>query len=532
MHPVKNLLLKGLGSLVSFALFCTHQVFCRRTLILMAAFSPVSITFLLTVPPLWNGYDGMVQIASKPGELTIIQYPFVYPLFSRIPIYAAGIVSSLLRGAWPHIHIMQTVILSDAGIYLLLAAQHLLLLLSLALFVKACTNSRLTAGLIVVLLASNASFFAAAHMVSTEGLSVSLTILLIALALKIFSLDKVHTHYLIAFGLCLYLDVLTRHVNAVFAALLPLSCLLGIVTQWRYDRQALLNYSKMFLTTIGLGLACLLMASWTTRLLCWTFNLQHRSIVGRAAIERLDFVTRLSDKEREALQTRLEAKTNDPIIKQAIVTLTQHKTQWPEAFEILDPEIGRRFPHPEKQGSNATKDRHLNEVCRLYYLSFHPQLLLEIKQSIWKAMLTTPSELAGNLLKSAEWSIDLYLKDGFYRKSVEGMSSCSANAKERIISFSHCNYLNLWSRASNLLQMIIALAGIALLWVTGTGDRRKLVFALSIAITGSLVAVMTFALVTYLARYTLPTCISTFTMLGTVAGAFKRRIREDKSQQV
>jgi len=45
----------------------------------------------------------------------------------------------------------------------------------------------------------------------------------------------------------------------------------------------------MLMVSAALGFACMLMASWTTKLFCRVFGLEYRSIVGRAVVERIDF---------------------------------------------------------------------------------------------------------------------------------------------------------------------------------------------------------------------------------------------------
>src|SRR5207302_10833434 len=142
----------------------------------------------------------------------------------------------------------------------------------------ACTSSRLMAGALVVLFASNAAFFVPAQMVSSEALSVSLTILLIATGLKILSEEDPPGRYYAAFAVCLYLELMTRHVNSVFAGLLPLASLLGVLTHWRGNGEARARFIRMLMVSAALGLACMLMATWTTKLLCRAFGLEYRSI--------------------------------------------------------------------------------------------------------------------------------------------------------------------------------------------------------------------------------------------------------------
>jgi hypothetical protein len=515
--------------ITGFLSSCLREVFNRRTLALMAAFSPVSITFLLTVPPLWCGYDGMIQIAGEPGELTIIQYPIAYPLFSRTFIYATEIVGALAKGSWPHIDITQNVVLSDAGIYTLLAFQHLLLLLALAFLVRACTSSRLMAGVLVVLFASNAAFFVAAQMVSSEALSVSLTILLIATGLKIASQEAPPGRYYAAFAVSLYVELMTRHVNSVFAGLLPLASLLGIVTRWRGNGDARASFVRMLMISAALGLGCMLMATWTTKLLCRAFGLDYRSIVGRAAVERIDFVNRLPDDERNALLARLQAKANDPITKQALGILWEgrHHWGWVEAFQKLGPLILERHPGMKRKSLRLMEDRYLNELCKLYFLSFHPQLVGEMKQSIWLGFTTSPTTLSRQLVKQAAWSIDVYNNEGYFHESVAGLASCGPDAKKKIVALERSAYLRVWDRAPGLALFGIGTVGAGILWFSRTGDRRRLLFAVATAVTGLLIVAMTFFLIPYVPRYTLPMCISAFAMVGTVAGAFRRRPRDD-----
>jgi len=137
-----------------------------------------SVYFFYCFPPLWRDSDGFFQLASGINEITLIHWPPLYCLSARVFLLVGALVEGVLRGALGHFHwSFGKPTFTDAGIYVLLAAQHLALMSSLLVMVAALTGRfwvRLTLALGFAL---NPSLYAFAHCVGTEALSNPLMLL-------------------------------------------------------------------------------------------------------------------------------------------------------------------------------------------------------------------------------------------------------------------------------------------------------------------------------------------------------------------
>jgi hypothetical protein len=49
------------------------------------------------MPAALADYDGLIRISSRAGEMTVLQYPTAYPLFSRLHVWAARIIEGKLH---------------------------------------------------------------------------------------------------------------------------------------------------------------------------------------------------------------------------------------------------------------------------------------------------------------------------------------------------------------------------------------------------------------------------------------------------
>src|ERR1700756_6014762 len=100
-----------------------------RDLIWIVVLVVPSLYILFTLPPLWRDTDGFNEIASTFAPKGIIHWLPGYCLGGRLIVFAGSIIGSLLGGhGIPYLSISMTP-LNDAGIYTLIVAQPLFLVL-------------------------------------------------------------------------------------------------------------------------------------------------------------------------------------------------------------------------------------------------------------------------------------------------------------------------------------------------------------------------------------------------------------------
>ena len=146
-----------------------------------------SVYFFYRFPPLWRDSDGFFQLGSGINEITIIHWPPLYCLSARVFLLAGALVEGALHGALGHFHwSFGKPTFTNTGMYVLLAAQHLALVVSLLVTVATLAGKLWVRLLLALGFALNPSLYAFAHCVGTEAFSNPLTLLTFAASVKAF----------------------------------------------------------------------------------------------------------------------------------------------------------------------------------------------------------------------------------------------------------------------------------------------------------------------------------------------------------
>ncbi|MFN2507476.1 MAG: hypothetical protein ABR589_01745 [Chthoniobacterales bacterium] len=499
------------------------------------ALLPGSAFVFLQVPPIWRDHDSLAQIAAPPGHVNLLQFPPLYPFLARVPI--------LLISGWTHLvedrplrmGVSQNVALNDGGVYILVAAQHLALILALALFVVTAAKSWERRVLLILVALATPVLFVGAHVVSSEALGIILMICLVSIAVHLFqNSHRSDGPALAAFGICLYLNIMTRHQSAVFAALLPLGYLFAFAGALvRQPRGALptvpdpgrAHWWRKAWRAILVGVAAILLANGTTRVLCAVFGEPYRSTVSRTAIYRFDKVDRLPAPEREAFIQELQSKTDDPITKEAIPRLLEVKGYWGTSMAELERLIKKHRPPMTAKERKKLVDDYLNEICTLYFRAAPPFLVENIRNAIRRGLTrSTAEEVARAFVNGGVASLQFYRTNRGRGVRTAHLATCSPEAEARIAAFAAHGWfggINQVPSGFVLLGSALAAAGLAFF---KRFRGSLLILILAIAVTNLLLVVGTFAFASYSSRQVLPECVFAFVALSLVlAGAFPPR---------
>ena len=184
-----------------------------------------SLYLLLTLPPLWRDSDGFNEIASTFAPKGIIHWLPGYCLVGRLIVFAGSIVGSLLGGhGMPYLSISITP-LSDAGIYLLIVVQHGFLVFSLFYAVTTLSDRLPNRVLLALFFALTPWVYIYANCIGSEAFSNPLVYLIAACGWTCLRTNELgRRRVLIYFGLLLA-AALTRQINSLLAALLPIALL-------------------------------------------------------------------------------------------------------------------------------------------------------------------------------------------------------------------------------------------------------------------------------------------------------------------
>ena len=493
-----------------------RRLFAKETLLCALALLPGSIFVFASLPPLWRDSDSLAQIAAPPGHVNLLQFPALYPFVSRLPLLLVSGWNTLLQAQPPHLDRNANVALNDGGIYLLIVAQHVALIFALALFVVTAAQSWWRRALLILSALATPLLFLSAQLISSEALGVILTILLFTIALHLFRHDRCDGPTITAFGICLYLNIMTRHVSAVYAVLLPLGCLCAWIGA---DKEIHRGWWRKTCLAVFAGIAAILFAHATTFLLCAVFKEPYRSIVSRTAIYRLDQIDQLPRPERDAFIQQLQNKTSDPLTKEAIPLLLEVKGYWGRSLYELDRLIKTHYPPMSPKKRKQRADEYLDEICRLYYGAAPAFLLADMKWAIGAALTqATAAQVTHAFLTTGVDSLRFYRETDRPRAQTEHLATCSPEAEARIVSFAAHDSLGIFDRIPCgwlLLASVMAATAFAL-W--GRFPHSSLIAIYALVATDLLLMIGTFIVSAYAERQVLPECIFVFASVAIVLG--------------
>jgi hypothetical protein len=357
-----------------------------------------SLYVLLTLPPLWRDSDGFNEIASTFAPKGIIHWLPGYCLGGRLIVFGGSIIGSFLGGrGLPYLSISITP-LNDAGIYALVLVQHLLLVLSLFYAVWTLSDRFPVRVLFAVFFALTPWLYIYANCIGSEAFSNPLVYLIAAYgwnSLRTVELNR--RKMLIYFGLIL-VAALTRQINALLAAGLPIALLPMAGKELVFRRlaanldngQSRFCYTRKFLIYVVIGLSAIGTSIFVQQTMCWLFRVPFRSTFGETFEWRLSYLERLPGPERTAILTRIGTKIGDPVVTEALDALNrslQQGDKWADMFLFYKiDEILVRTGFNEMQRRTWQIDLKLNRIATCVLLSGDPLFL----KAVWADFLRSP----------------------------------------------------------------------------------------------------------------------------------------------
>jgi len=334
------------------------------TLLLLVLLAAPSIWMLSVIPPLWRDIDAYVQVTQPPGAQTILQYGPLYCLLARIPIYFGYAIECLRVGdPVPSVAFLLNPTLTDSGVFTLLLSQHVALCWSAFYLISAASRFFLVRLLLAGVWVANPLFYTFAHCVGSETLSMIFLLLLGATGIKIIShRRKVPMTEWLLFGLLLWLIILTRHINALLAMLMPVTFLLlgahrltgAAFTRSKLVRRGLQLWARHDLqkATVALliGLGCIVLTNASLRGLCYAADIPCQSQAGFSFLGRLEFLTKLPPDTANEFLDQTARNASAPDVKNVISQLReaiQEPTGWESSAFRRKVEALRSKPEKE-----------------------------------------------------------------------------------------------------------------------------------------------------------------------------------------
>ena len=337
---------------------------------------------LSLVPPLWRDVDAYVQLTQPPGFETILRYGPLYCFIARIPLYLGFAIDCLKAGTpFPNASFFVHPTLTDSGVLALLVSQHLGLGLATFYFIASTTRTFWVRLLLAIAWAANPLLYTFAHCVGSETLSMILTLFIGAIGLRIVGdCRNVPKREWFLFGILLWLSILTRHINAALAGLLPLTLLVLAgyrITRMRLAPRQLLRRWHRLMAAQTLqkamfagvtGIICILLANGASRAMCYAARTPYPSALGVTFLFRLKFLTGLSVQRRNQLLENVSSNSDSPDVKNVISLLQR---DLPEGASNLDvgaftKELEASLAQSQKALPTGTSHLALNHTARAF----------------------------------------------------------------------------------------------------------------------------------------------------------------------
>jgi hypothetical protein len=358
-----------------------------------------SLYVLMTLPPLWRDSDGFNEIASTFAPKGIIHWLPGYCLGGRLIVFAGSILGSLLGGhGIPYLSISITP-LNDAGIYTLIVVQHLFLVLSLSYAVRTLSDHFQWRVIFAVIFALTPWLYIFANCVGSEAFSNPLVYLIAACGLSCLRTVEPNRGKVSIYFVLLLAAALTRQINALLAACLPIALLPlagkelilhGGAALKLANEPSGLRYTRKFLIFVVVGLAAIGASVLVQQTMCWLFRVPFRSTFGETFEWRLSYLEGLPEQERTAILARIATKLGDPVVTEALDALNRSLDQgdkWTDMFLFYKiDEILVRSGFNEMQRRTWQIDLKLDRIATCILLSGDPHFL----KAVWTDFKRSP----------------------------------------------------------------------------------------------------------------------------------------------
>jgi hypothetical protein len=494
---------------------------------------------LSVIPPLWRDVDAYIQVTQPPGSATILQYGPLYCFAARIPLYLGYAIDSVgAGGTLPTLGFFIRPILTDWGVFLLLVLQHAALCFAAFYLITATSGIFWVRLILAVAWAANPLFYALAHCVGGETLSMILMLLIGTTGLKIIrhsrTIPKIDW---ILFGVLLWLCILARHVNAALAALLPLTFVL--LSVWRLigtrfarsqsvRRWNRLRWQQAFqnaTVAVAIGVSCIVLANALLQVSCYAANIPYRSVVGFAFLGRLKFLAALPVEERDQVLDKASKNTNSADLKMVISLL---RNEFSGGTAKVDIDAFKKsaqaslFP-PEGDLAQQQRFYHaLNGMVAAFLLPSSKILLSAVATDFKTSQRITIPEVVGFL----------FVTTRFYFSHRDVMPQCASlitfrnkSADQIYAIFKGHAYFHHPKKLTYRALLICWLAFLCCLVLIGKLSKRDAAdlssYAAALTVLGLLMMLANCLLAVFQPRYTLPiwelTIVSLVVILGGIA---------------
>jgi hypothetical protein len=475
------------------------------------AFSLPSAYLLSVYPPLWKDADALGQLISPASTTNIYHFPALFCFSARLIVWLGDL---LLTWKSPDLLGLQKPTLQ--GIYTLVVAQHLALVLSLSLLCKTLTKRDGLRGVFVIGFSFLSSLYASLLLCGSEAWSICATISLFAFGLRIYFAEGNESMNWIGYGFSLIFAIGSRHINVLLGFwLFGLYFTVSIIRLLIGEKNEL---PARPLLKAGISLIALWVAvssnNFLELYLANRVGVEPRTTLGRTLSDRVDsFLMELRPAERAKLAQALSAMTSDRNVRMAVQDQATIGSFYKGTSSILEEQL--RAAGFNGEHLQAEKDRVVLQATFLYLKTLHPVLM----RVIWKDFIRGFTKTGNSSLAITPFAENSYV--GKYRLNdpdiwtpLDVLPSTflpeSVAWLDRSVSDVYLTGINLMGFRRVHLNLILLLTFLSLglcFWYRRCLFSRTIP-ALSILLAGIGVFGATMVCVYFMTRYVLPLWIS------------------------
>ena len=354
---------------------------------LAALFLPIAVLLSVFVGPHLN-VDGQVVASMGMGDFVVPHFAFGYPLLTRGVNFLVEIAG--FPFTWEFPSGIRNPQYSKLSIQVLMLFQHFVVILAAIYFAISVALTFWVRALVVVLIYFFPPMFVYTHSVLTESISFALFIFAAAEMGRIARSSDGQRSALIRFFIFIGLSVLFKHVFVIFAGM-PIGWLL-IMSLTKENRAQLAQRFGLAEAKILIGglVAVLFVPLWMNNMFMKYYDIEPRSILGRAFVYRLSDGMQFNNPQherhkraqfyensaaRKAIIDDLIVKTSDETQKKALRVLAEAKGPWVDpwngVYRLVQLECQKR---PCNRSLYAQTDIVLNQIARDAIFTTDPRL--------------------------------------------------------------------------------------------------------------------------------------------------------------
>jgi hypothetical protein len=336
--------------------------------------------------PFWKDVDAVHQLISPAWAANILHFPPIYCFGGRLPLW---LTDKLLFGTAPSIFEEQHPSL-EAG-FALLILQHVSLWAALRYFLFSLPLADRNRGIVTVLLASVASFYAFAHTCGSEAMTSVTWFAVFGAGFRILA-KRATWRTWIVYVVALLLAIGSRQINGLLVVWLPFAALVLLGFRW-YSRQPNQRVPasrevRIAGKAIAAGLVVLGIEHCLVAYLCQHFDVIRRSTIGGTLSERVaTLVNHLSVAEKDRLLVKVDALASNPNVRVAIESQIKLGPYHMGTDQVIQHALETQGLRGEEM--QAERDRVILRATLCFYRTLDPRLVAIILKEFARGWVPT-----------------------------------------------------------------------------------------------------------------------------------------------